>query len=389
MTEPHAAAKRLCLACPNARAGKARRESPGDRKAALPLRNVTCGTGTRKRAGPWPVKGEHPLRFLLPWAIGFVFLTFLPLLATAALSFTRVELETTGRRITWVGAENYRHALRIDRRGAALPPHDEAADDPWLWRLLGGRPDDPRFYTALYNSLFYSAFVVPLGLCTSLAVAMLLSRPFRGAAVFRALVYLPHVLGGVATIVIWSWLFNPQFGWINQAIRGVYAILDPVVGLFRDAGTSDWALPDWLYSPGACKPAVIIMSIWTMGGSMLIFLAALRRVSPRLYEAASLDGAASWHRFRSITVPQISPAILFNATLGLVFSMQAFNEAYLLQTRRQDDGLLFYALYLYQVAFDAPYRFGYASALAMILFAVLFLLVGLLLWSARRWVHYA
>jgi len=287
------------------------------------------------------------------------------------------------RAFSWVGAAHYRTAFGVD--GAYEP----SGDDPWHWRTLGGRPSDPQFYGALGNSLFYSLFAVPLALCTSLLAAILLNRSFRGMSVVRACMYLPHVLGGVATIVIWSWMFNPRFGWINQAIRGVYLAIDPVVALLSEGGTTGWTVPDWLYSPAGCKPAVIVMHVWMMGGAMLIFLAALRRVPGELYEAARIDGAGPWHRFRHVTWPQITPVVLFNLVFGLIFAMQCFSEAYMLQNRQQEDGLLFYMLHLYQVAFEPPYRFGYASALAWILFGVLAILIVPVLWTSRRWVYYA
>lgn len=321
--------------------------------------------------------------FLLPWATGLVGLTLLPVLACFGLSLTRMDSARSVTELAWVGADHYRAVLGVDH---AYEP-DET--DPWYWHLLRGRPNDPRFYQAMYNSLFYSVFAVPLGLSAALLVALLLNQPLRGMSIIRGLVYLPHVLGGVATIVIWSWLLNPEFGWINQALRLFYALLDPAVGLFSEGGTSGWPVPRWLYSPDGCKPAVILMHVWTMGGSMLIFLAALRRVEPQLYEAARLDGAGAGDRFLRITLPQITPAILFNVTMSTIFAMQSFGEAYLLQNRNQDDGLMFFVLYLYRTAFEPPYRLGYASALAVILFAVLFILVVPILWSSRRWVHYA
>ena len=322
------------------------------------------------------------LWFLMPWAVGFLLLTLLPVLALLALSMTRTSGPLDDTRFEWIGADHYRDALSVDRS------YTPSATDPVYWRVLGGKPNDVRFYTSLYNSLFYSLFAVPLGLCSSLAVALLLNRSFRGMSLIRACIYLPHVLGGVATIVIWSWLFNPQFGWINQAIRLLQKVLDPVVRLFRESGTGDWPMPGWLYSPEWCKPAVIIMFIWTMGGSMLIFLAALRRVPRVLHEAAALDGAGPWHRFRTVTLPHITPVVLFNLIVSLIFAMQAFNESYMLQNRAQDDGLLFYVLYVYQAAFEAPYRLGYAAALSWILLIVLFVLTVPIVWTSRRWVHY-
>ena len=321
-------------------------------------------------------------RFLWPWALGFVFLTLVPAALSLVVSTMRTEEHPDVQSWRWVGMEHYADALRVDRS------HVPARDDPWHWRVLGGRPQDERFYASLYNSLFYTVLAVPLGLCSSLLVALLLNRPLRGGTLIRACIYLPHLLGGVATIVIWSWLLNPQFGWINQALSWLYAALDPLVRLFHARGTIDWPLPDWLYSKAWCKPAVVIMHVWTMGGSMLIFLAALRRVPPTLHDAAMIDGAGVWHRFKHVTWPQITPALMFNLIVSLIFTMQSFNESYLLQNRRQGDGLLFYVRYLYEVAFESPQRFGYASALAWILLVVLVLLVAPIVWTSRRWVYY-
>ena len=327
--------------------------------------------------------GKHSLVwFLLPWGVAFVVLTFVPLVGSCALSYTKVGAGLALGELTWVGSQHYQGALGVDHEV------EPGAGDPWYWRLLGGIPRDRLVYTSLYNSLFYSFFAVPLGLCSSLVVALLLNRSFRGQSVVRAMVYLPHLLGGVATLVIWSWIFNPQFGWLNQGISMIYAGLDPLVTLFSEDGTAGWPLPGWLYSPTWCKPAVIIIHTWTMGGMMLIFLAALRRVPPGLYNAAELDGAGACRRFRHITLPQITPAILFNATVSVIFTMQSFNESYLLQNRSQNDGLLFYVVNLYEAAFAPPYRLGYACALGWILCVVLFVLIGPLLWSSRRWVHY-
>lgn len=228
---------------------------------------------------------------------------------------------------------------------------------------------------------------MPAGLVTSLGLALLLDSRVRGISMFRVVFTLPYLLSGVATVMIWSWLFNPQFGLINKALRGAYLVLDPIMRLSGEAGTSDWVTPDWFYSPAACKPALIIMHLWLGGGSMLIFLAALQSVPRALQEAAMLDGAGRWHRFRHVTLPHISPAVAFNLVVGLIFAMQSFDQAYLLYNRAQGDGLLFYMLYLYRKAFEPPYAMGYASAMAWILFAVIGVLVLPVLLLARRWVY--
>lgn len=323
------------------------------------------------------------MRFMLPWWAGLVTLTLLPMVASLVLSFWRIEGAPALSRPSWVGAHHYLRALGVER------PYAPADSDPWYWRHLGGRPKDARFYTSLYNSLVYTVIAVPLGLCASLALALLLNRRHVGMSSARACIYLPHALGGVATVVIWSWLFNPQFGWINQCIRLIYEVLDPIVALFHEGGTKYWPVPGWLYSPAWCKPAVVIMHLWGLGGSMLILLAALHRVPGAILDAASIDGAGPVRRFIHVTFPLLSPVILFTLTVSLIFAMQSFNEAYILQNRAQEDGLLFYVLNIYQEAFEPPHRYGYACALAWILFMVLSLMAMPLIWTSRLWVYYA
>jgi multiple sugar transport system permease protein len=200
---------------------------------------------------------------------------------------------------------------------------------------------------------------------------------------------LPYMLGGVATVLVWSWLFNPRFGLINRGLYLAFETLDPLVRVFSPTGTDGWTAPDWFYSPAACKPALIIMHVWLCGGAMLVFLAALQRVPGTLHDAARIDGAGAVRRFFAITLPHISPAIVFNAAVGVIFSMQAFDQAYLLYNRAQRDGLLFYMLRLYRVAFEDPHRLGYASALAWILFVVIAALTAPLVAIAGKRVYYA
>lgn len=320
---------------------------------------------------------------LLPWFTGFVFLTCIPFITLIVLSVIRTDGGMTQTESSWIGLDHYQNALRMDHH------HIPKADDPWYWSVFGGKPNDPLFYKSLYNSLCYTLLAVPLGLLSSLMVALLLHGQRYGASLVRTFVYIPHLLSGVATIVIWSWLLNPQFGWLNQAILFVYHLLDPFVRLFFDTGTINWTVPDWLYSPLWCKLAVILMHVWTMGGAMLIFLAALKRIPETMYDAAGLDGANILNQFRHVTWPVITPVVLFNLIISLIFAMQSFSEAYMLQNRQQEDGLLFYVLYVYRTAFDAPYQMGYASALSLIFIIVMLVLVLPLIWTSRRWVYEA
>ena len=319
--------------------------------------------------------------FALPWMIGVVGLTLLPMAASAVLSFTRWD-GLNWSEVEWVGWGNYTRLLGVET-GASPKSYD-----PWYFQALPDRPNDPLVDQALYNTAVFSLVAVPLGLTVALLLALLLDVKLRGIAVFRALYYLPHVLSGVATVMVWSWLLNPRFGAVNAVLRAVYHMLDPVLLALGLEGTADWPVPDWLYSPAGCKLALIIMHVWSAGAAMLIFLAAMQSIPASLYEAAAIDGAGRRRRFWSVTLPQITPAVYFNLILGIVYSLQTFSQAYLLRNRAQQNGLLFYVLYLYQCAFEEPHRLGYASAMAWVLFAVIMLLTLLTVRSSRWWVHY-
>ncbi len=320
------------------------------------------------------------VRFLGPWCVGLLMLTAFPAVASLVLSMTESSNSLKTEASSWVGVEHYRNAVEFNL------DYEPKSADPIAWRLLGGKPIDEDLFRSLVNSITYAQLSVPISLISALAVALLLNRSSPGMRFFRGFVYLPHLLGGVATIVIWSWLFNPQFGWINQFIRLVYRVLDPLVQIIDARGTSQWMTPDWLYSPSWCMPALLLMSAWTMGGAMLIFLAALRGIPKTLYDAAHLDGASARRSFFHITWPQLTPAMLFNMLVGTVFAMQAFAEPYLLANRKQDDGLLLFVLQLYRVAFEPPYKLNYACAMAWIFVVILAVMVVPIFWTARRWV---
>lgn len=305
--------------------------------------------------------GRAALTFLFPWLLGFGALTLLPMVASLGLSLSTSDSGLTLANPQWVGLTNYREALR---------------------------PKDPMVFRSLTNSLSYTVMSVALGVGAALVVAALLSRPMRGESVFRAIVYLPHLLGGMATLMIWSWLFNPQFGWINLVLRGVYRVLDWPVRAITESSTANWPVPDWLYSPFWCKPAVASLQLWTFGGLTLIFLVGLRRVPRELHEASIVEGAGPWRRFTHVSWPALTPLVLFAIVLSTIFAMQSFTESYVLSNRRQKDALLFYAVHVYRSAFEPPYRLQYACALSWILFAVLAGLIAILFLTSRAWVHY-
>jgi multiple sugar transport system permease protein len=272
----------------------------------------------------------------------------------------------------------------------ALAHWDGLSASSWEWvgwanfRALG---NDRYFVKALSNSACYTVMNVAAQLIVGLGLALLVRQSRRRLGLWATLYYLPHVLGGVATILIWWWLLNPQVGPINRGLQASFDWLDGPLQAIGLGSTQGWALPPWLYSPGWAKPSLVLMNLWQAGGGMLIFLAALLRGGEMQHEAATLDGAGTLRRFWHVTLPQISPAILFNAVTGVVFSMQAFNQAFLLRNFQQQDSLLFYVLYMYQTAFER-HRFGYASAMAWTLLAVLLVFTAAAVLVTRRWVHY-
>ena len=293
--------------------------------------------------------------FASPWLVGFFTLTLVPIVASLLLSLLKWNGMTLGT-WEWVGLDNYVRAIRND--------------------VFVGR--------ALWNTFYYSFLAVPLGLTVSLGLAVLLNQKIRGIHFFRTIFYMPHVIGGVATIMMWIWVFNPDFGLLNSALR---AVAGPLMAL----GVVDpaWQPPGWLYSEEWAKPALVIMSVWGAGGAMLIFLAALQNVPEQLYEAARIDGAGRLAQFRHVTLPQISPAIFFNLVMGIIGTFQVFNQAYIITggSGGQGKSLLFYVLYLYNKAF-VDFEMGYASALAWVLFLIILALTMLVVRSSSLWVYY-
>jgi len=286
--------------------------------------------------------------FAGPYLTGVVVLVVGPLAFSLLLSFLKWDGIGGVDRMGWVGLGNYRQALS---------GHDEF------------------FNHALVNSLTYALWAVPLGLCASLGLALLLDRNLPGVGIFRTIFYLPHVVAGVATIMMWQWVFNPDLGLLNAALRGL--------------GVDTRARPmcQWLYSPEGAMPALVLMSLWGAGGAMLIFLAALQNVPDHLYEAARVDGAGRWRQFWHITLPQISPAVFFNLVMGIIGSLQVFTQAYLMYSPQQDNAILMMVQQIYYEAFQFGH-FGYASAMAWILFIIILALTGLVIWTSRRWVYY-
>ncbi|MCL5997872.1 MAG: sugar ABC transporter permease [Chloroflexi bacterium] len=290
------------------------------------------------------------LIFISPWLVGFVLLTLYPMVASLYYSFTDYDVL---RPPEWVGLENYATFLTQDN--LAL--------------------------TAIYNTLFYAAFAVPLGILVSVALALLLNARVKGLAVFRGVFFVPSIVPVVAASVLWVWLFSTRSGLINLGLQAL--------GLPKVAWLSD---PDWT------KPALIIMSLWSVGGSVVIYLAGLQDIPQSLYEAAMIDGANIWQQITKITIPLLTPQIFFQLVLGLIGAFQVFVQAFILGSigggalgmgseAGPANSLLFYSLYLYFNAFRF-FRMGYASAMAWMLFLITLVSTLVVLRSSRRWVHY-
>ena len=231
------------------------------------------------------------------------------------------------------------------------------------------------FWRSLRNTLFYAGLSVPLGTGVALGLALLLNNQVRGLTFFRVCFYLPSIVPIVASAMLWTWILNGQFGLLN-------AVLGPVLGVF---GVEP---PLWLSDPAWAKPALILMSLWGVGNAMVIYLAGLQGVPVHLYEAAAIDGAGAWQRFRHVTVPMLAGVIYFNVIMAIIGSLQVFTQPFIIAALSGGgDGTsgsparstLFYSIYLFSTAFY-DLRMGYASAMAY----VLFVLIGGLTWVATR-----
>ncbi|MBB4052098.1 multiple sugar transport system permease protein [Devosia subaequoris] len=297
----------------------------------------------RNRTGSALKKADNraAYMFLLPWFAGIILITALPMLASLYLSFT--DYAVIGLP-SFVGFDNYVRLFTSDRR----------------------------FITSIWVTLKYVGFSVPLVLLFSLAVAVALNRGLRGLAIYRSLFYVPSLIGASVGIgLLWKEVFGE---------RGV---VNDILALFGVAGRG------WINNPTFALPSVIALNVWTFGASMVIFLAALRQIPESYYEAASIDGANAWQRFRRITLPLITPVIFFNTVLLLINSFQSFTQAFVVSNGRGGpvDSTLLYSLYLYQQAFQ-QLQMGYASAMAWVLLIAIGLATALMFWSSRYWVFY-
>jgi multiple sugar transport system permease protein len=279
--------------------------------------------------------------FATPWLLGLIVLVVGPILASVALSFTNWNLISSPH---VVGLKNY-----------------------------GDMVGDRNFWQSVRVTLFYTVMAVPLYQVVGLALALLLNQRVRGMYVFRTVLFLPSVLSGVAVAALWVSLLNPDLGVVNQVLRAI-GVDDP---------------PRWLASPSWAVPAIVLMGLWGVGGGAIIYLAGLQNIPPALYNAARIDGAGRWQTFRNITLPLLTPTLLFTLLIGLIEAFQVFDTAFVLGGSRGGTrgSLLFYVLNIWNEGFRNG-RFGYASALAWVLVLAAAVVIVLIFVTSSRWVYY-
>lgn len=294
------------------------------------------------------------LLFTSPALLGLALLTVYPLAASLYYSFCSY---SALKPPMWVGLGNYR----------------------LIWRDLAHRG---LLFESIWNTIYYSAFAVPLGIVAAFLLALLLNQKVRGQAFFRTLFYVPSVVPIVASSVLWLWLLNPQSGLVN--------LMAQWTGLERLVGTLGIKTPiGWLADPAWSKPALILMSIWGVGNSMVIFLAGLQGVPEEYYEAAELDGASSWQKTAHVTAPMMSPYILFMLIMGMIGSFQYFTQAWVMTngTGSPANSTMMYPMYLFQNAFQF-FKMGYACAMAWLLFVVIVAATAFIFKTSARYVYY-
>lgn len=280
--------------------------------------------------------------FVAPAILGLLLWTIGPMLVSLALSFTQWDMLSSPQ---WIGLTNFRH-------------------------MLSG--EDTLFWQTVKVTLLYTALTVPMvGVITSFGLALLLNRPLRGIGVIRTVFYLPNVVPLVANAVLWLFIYNPQWGLLNQIIG--------LVGIEPQ---------QWIFDENQVIPSLVVMAMWTSSGAaMIVYLAGLQGIPQHLYEALAIDGGGAWARFRYLTLPLSTPLILYNVVLTFIGAIQTFAQPYIMTSGGPSNASLFYMLYVYRTAFQNQ-EMGYACALAWFLFMIVACFSLVVFWSSRWWVFY-
>lgn len=285
--------------------------------------------------------------FILPWLLGLLVFTLYPFISGFYYSLADFDALTPAR---WVGLDNYRRILF----------------------------EDELFWKAVYNTAWYVAVSILPGVILGLLLAILLNQKVRGITIFRTLFYMPSIVPSVASVALFMFILHDRFGLLNETLYRWFGIIGP----------------HWLTSPEWSKPSLVIWSLWGVGGGMIIYLAGLQNVPDTLLEAAEIDGAGTLRRFFSITIPMISPTLLFVFVMGIIGSFQIFTPVFLLggsnyamAAAGPQNSLLFWVIHIYNNGFFY-FRMGYASALSWILFALLVVLTVIQFRMSRSWIYY-
>lgn len=316
--------------------------------------SITTAPGSHSRARRW-LSGFREREtwvayaFILPWILGFILLTGGPMVASLYFSLTNYGVQQIAgiEETTYVGLENYRQLL-----------------------------DDPKVLDSLQNTFTYTLMSVPAKMILALTLAMILAQLTRAAGFFRTVFYLPDLTPPVAVGIMLLLLFNGSTGIVNRFLE--------IFGIPGPFWTTD---PDWI------KPSLVIMSVWQIGGTMVIYLAAIKGVPQHLYEAAAMDGAAAWRRFKDVTLPMISPALFFTFIILTIHGLQTFNEIYTAYFgpgsagAESPDAALMTVIYLFRQAFEF-FNMGFASAMAWLLFVLIMIVTAVQFFVSRRLVFY-
>jgi multiple sugar transport system permease protein len=289
---------------------------------------------------PWWMRRDAIEGFLCitPWLLGFILFTAGPMIASLWLSLTDYEIL---RPIHFIGFRNLSDAF-----------------------------SDKLLSKSLWNTAFYTVLYVPLHIATAFITALLLNARIRGQGVYRVIFYVPSIMPSVASAFLWMWIFNPEYGLANALLH--------IFGLPPQK---------WIFDENLAKPSFVIMGLWGLGSSMIIFLAGLQGIDPVLYEAAAIDGATWWSKFWSVTLPMMTPVLFFNLIMGIIGSFQVFTTAFIATGGGPNNATLFYVLYIYRQGFEFA-KMGYASTLAWVLFIIVLLVTLIQFWTAGTWVYY-
>ncbi|MNO44152.1 L-arabinose transport system permease protein AraP [compost metagenome] len=303
----------------------------------MATKTMTLTRGNSKRAFRKNITGYL---FAAPAILGFLIFTIGPMIASLAMSFT--DYSVTGG-ADYVGLSNFTN-------------------------LFSGT--DPYFYKSLWVTFYYVLLSVPMQIVYAFLLAILLNQNVRGLSVWRTIFYLPSIVPAVALSLIWLWILDPDLGLANELLR--------MTGL---------PTSQWIFAEETVIPTLAAMSMWTTGGTTIIFLASLKNISKQMYEAVEIDGGNAWQKFRHITLPSMTPIIFYNLVMTLIGSFQVFSQAYIMTEGGPNNASMFYVFYLYREAFQFS-RLGSSSAIAWVLFIIIMVATTLIFKSSRSWVYY-